>query len=40
MQIIKKFTEIRNIINEKEDKLLSQIDSKFDDLFFKKMKFY
>ena len=36
MQIIKKFTEIRNIINEREDKLLSQIDSKFDDLFFKK----
>ena len=36
MQIIKKFTEIRNIINEKEDKLLSQIDSKFDDLFLKK----
>ena len=36
MQIVKKFTEIRNIINEREDKLLSQIDSKFDDLFLKK----
>ena len=35
MEIIKKFTQIRNIINEREDKLLAQIDDKFSKLFLK-----
>ena len=34
MEIIQKFTKMRNIINEREDKLLSEIDNKFNDLFF------
>ena len=35
MEIIKKFTEMRNIINEREDKLLKEIDNKFNDLISK-----
>ena len=35
MEIIKIFTQIRNIINEREDKLLAQIDDKFNKLFLK-----
>ena len=34
MEIIKKFTKMRNIINEREDKLLKEIDNKFNELFF------
>ena len=33
MEIIQKFTKMRNTINEREDKLLSEIDNKFNDLF-------
>ena len=33
MEIIQKFTKMRNTINEREDKLLSDIDNKFNDLF-------
>ena len=33
IQII--FTKIRNILNEREDKLLSELDNKYDELFFK-----
>ena len=35
MKISKAFTKIRNSVNEREDKLLNDIDNKFDDLFFK-----
>ena len=35
MQIIKTFTEMKNIINEREDKLLLEIDNKFKELIFK-----
>ena len=35
MEIIKKFTEMRNAINEREDKLLSEIDNRFNDSIFK-----
>ena len=35
IEIIKKFTELRNIINEREDKLLSDIDNKYNNLIFK-----
>ena len=35
MEIIQKFTKMRNTINEREDKLLLEIDNKFNDLFFK-----
>ena len=38
MEIIKKFTELRNIINEREDKLLSDIDNKYNNLIFKEDK--
>ena len=34
MKIAKTFTQIRNIINEREDQLLLQIDNKFDDIYF------
>ena len=34
MEIIQKFTKMRNTINEREDKLLSEIDNKFNELFF------
>jgi len=33
MEIIQKFTKMRSAINEREDKILSEIDSKFNDLF-------
>ena len=33
MEILKKFTVMRNIINEREDKLLSLIDNTFNDIF-------
>ena len=35
MQIQTIFTKIRNSLNNREDKLLSEVDKKFDDLFFK-----
>ena len=35
LNIQKIFTKVRNTINEHEDKLLSTVDQKFDDLFFK-----
>ena len=35
MQISQKFTQMRNAINEREDKLLSEIDNKFNNLIFK-----
>ena len=35
LQLSKKFTQIRNTINEREDKLLTLIDKQFEDLFFK-----
>ena len=33
-KVQKLFTEIRNALNEREDKLLLEIDIKFDELFF------
>ena len=38
IEIIKKFKELRNIINEREDKLLSDIDNKYNNLIFKEDK--
>ena len=35
MQINQKFTQMRNVINEREDKLLLEIDNKFNNLIFK-----
>ena len=35
MKISKIFTQIRNEINDREDKLLLEVDNKFDDLYFK-----
>ena len=35
IEIIKKFTQIRNSINEREDKLLAQIDNKYNEIFLK-----
>lgn len=35
MQVSQKFTQMRNAINEREDKLLSEIDNKFNNLIFK-----
>ena len=35
LKISKIFTKIRNIVNEREDKLLSELDNKFDQLYFK-----
>ncbi len=29
------FTKIRNEINEREDKILSEVDQKFNELYFK-----
>ena len=29
------FTKIRNIVNEREDKLLLELDTKFDEIYFK-----
>ena len=34
MKIAKTFTQIRNVINEREDQLLLEIDNKFDDIYF------
>ena len=34
LKISKTFTQIRNIINEREDQLLLEIDNKFDDIYF------
>ena len=36
MKIQKIFTKIRNALNDREDELLSEIDKKFDNLFFNK----
>ncbi len=36
MKIQKIFTKIRNALNDREDELLSEIDKKFDTLFFDK----
>jgi hypothetical protein len=33
--IQKTFTKIRNIVNEREDEILSQVDKKYEELFFK-----
>ena len=38
MEITKIFTKIRNIINQREDELLLNIDNKFESLFFKGKK--
>ena len=35
IKVSKIFTQIRNVINEREDKILLEIDNKFDDLYFK-----
>jgi hypothetical protein len=35
MQIQTIFTKIRNIVNNREDELLAEVDKKFNDLFFK-----
>ena len=35
MKIINTFTKIRNLINEREDKLLLELDNKFDEIYFK-----
>ena len=35
MQVSQKFTQMRNAINEREDKLLSEINNKFNNLIFK-----
>ena len=35
LKIQKIFTKIRNSLNEREDKLISEVDKEFDDLFFK-----
>ena len=34
LEIQKTFTQLRNLLNEREDKLLSDVDKKFDELFF------
>ena len=35
MKVSKIFTQIRNVINEREDKILLEIDNKFNDIYFK-----
>ena len=35
LEIQSVFTKLRNIINEREDQLLLDVDKKFDELFFK-----
>ena len=35
LKISKIFTKIRNVVNEREDKLLSEVDNKFDESYFK-----
>ncbi len=35
IKVSKIFTQIRNVINDREDKILLEIDNKFDDLYFK-----
>ena len=35
LKISKIFTKIRNVVNEREDKLLSEVDIKFDESYFK-----
>ena len=35
LKISKTFTQIRNVINEREDQLLLEVDNKFDKIFFK-----
>ena len=35
LKISKIFTKIRNIVNEREDKLLLELDNKFDEIYFK-----
>ena len=34
LKISKKFTQIRNIINQREDELLLEVDNKFNKLYF------
>jgi hypothetical protein len=35
MKISKIFTQIRNVINNREDELLLEVDNKYNDIFFK-----
>ena len=35
LKISKIFTKIRNIVNKREDKLLLELDNKYDEIYFK-----